>query len=60
LESGLYGDCIDCGDEISEARVRALPFAVRCLDCQEARETIERQARAALQRRDVAFLDQVR
>ena len=39
LEEGTYGNCFECGDEISEARLRALPFAVRCKDCEEARET---------------------
>ena len=33
LEDGRYGQCFECGDEISEARLRALPFAVRCKDC---------------------------
>jgi DnaK suppressor protein len=38
LEAGTYGDCVECGDEIHEARLRALPFAVRCRECEEARE----------------------
>ena len=36
LEQGDYGNCFDCGDEIAENRLRALPFAVRCKDCEEA------------------------
>ena len=28
LEDGTYGDCFECGDQISEARLRALPFAI--------------------------------
>ncbi len=39
LNTGLYGRCIECGDDISAARLRALPFAVRCLGCEDARET---------------------
>jgi DnaK suppressor protein len=35
-------DCIDCGDEIAPARLKALPNAVRCLDCQEIKERKER------------------
>jgi len=27
LESGNYGNCFDCGEEIAEKRLRALPFA---------------------------------
>ena len=38
LERGRYGDCHECGDEIAEARLRALPFAVRCTPCEAMRE----------------------
>ena len=47
LEDGSCGDCFECGDEISEARLRALPFAVRCKECEEARETAELRERMA-------------
>jgi DnaK suppressor protein len=50
LEEGTYGDCFECGDQISEARLRALPFAVRCKDCEEARETAEQRERAQAKR----------
>jgi DnaK suppressor protein len=50
LEDGTYGDCFECGDQISEARLRALPFAVRCKDCEEARETAEQRERALARR----------
>src|SRR5215510_10910273 len=33
LDEGTYGNCFECGDEIAQARLRALPFAVRCIDC---------------------------
>jgi DnaK suppressor protein len=51
LEEGTYGDCYECGGEIAEARLRALPFAVRCKDCEEARETAERRERMMAQKR---------
>lgn len=35
LESGHYGRCSDCGAEISAVRLRAMPFADRCRDCQD-------------------------
>jgi DnaK suppressor protein len=38
LEEGTYGNCFECGDEISQNRLRALPFAARCRDCEESRE----------------------
>jgi DnaK suppressor protein len=50
LDEGTYGDCFECGDQISEARLRALPFAVRCKDCEEARETAEQRERALAKR----------
>lgn len=45
LEQGDYGNCFECGEEIAEKRLRALPFAVRCKDCEEARENAEQRAR---------------
>ena len=56
LEEGTYGNCFECGDEISERRLRALPFAVRCKDCEEAREIAERRERQLSQRRSAGFL----
>ena len=56
LGQGVYGDCFECGDEIAPARLRALPFAVRCKDCEEARETAELRERAMAQRRGSSAL----
>ena len=50
LEEDTYGNCFECGDEISEARLRALPFAVRCKDCEQARETAEQRERQLARR----------
>jgi DnaK suppressor protein len=50
LEEGRYGLCFECGDEIAEARLRALPFAVRCKDCEEARENAAQRERMLAQR----------
>src|ERR1700674_4556435 len=59
LEHGNYGDCFDCGEEIAEKRLRALPFAVRCKDCEEAREVAEQRQRQLVARRGTSslFLD---
>jgi DnaK suppressor protein len=35
LEDGGYGRCVDCGTVIAAQRLRALPFAERCRDCQQ-------------------------
>jgi DnaK suppressor protein len=53
---GTYGNCFECGDEISERRLRALPFAVRCRECEEEREMVERRERLLSQRRGVSTL----
>ncbi|MBP1635753.1 MAG: dksA [Acidobacteria bacterium] len=50
LEEGAYGNCFECGEEISRQRLRALPFAVRCIDCEEARETAQKRERMLSQR----------
>ena len=59
LEQGNYGNCFDCGEEIAEKRLRALPFAVRCKDCEEAREVAEQRERQLAARRGTSglFLD---
>ena len=51
LEEGTYGGCLECGGEIAEARLKALPFALRCKDCEEALETAERCDLIRAQRR---------
>ena len=56
LEEGTYGFCFECGEEISEKRLRALPFAVRCKDCEEAREVKQQRDRLMAQRRGAASL----
>src|SRR5919199_1006285 len=59
LEQGDYGYCFECGEEIAEKRLRALPFAVRCKDCEEAREVAEQRERQVAARRSASglFLD---
>src|SRR5438132_10890322 len=49
LEQGDYGYCFDCAEEIAEKRLRALPFAVRCKDCEEAREVAQQRDRLLAQ-----------
>ncbi len=45
LDDGTYGSCVECDDAIAVPRLRALPFAVRCKDCEERREESERSDR---------------
>lgn len=37
LETGDYGVCIECGDPINPRRLLAIPWAARCIRCQERR-----------------------
>ncbi len=46
LDEGTYGMCADCGEEISEKRLQALPFARLCVECQSKRELMEKIERA--------------
>ena len=62
LEDGTYGVCSECGGEIGEARLQALPFAGLCRSCQqeeENRDLAEREARA-FDRFQKEFLPSVR
>jgi DnaK suppressor protein len=34
LDEGHYGECIDCGQDIGFARLKATPSALRCIVCQ--------------------------
>jgi len=58
LKVGAYGNCFECGEEISEQRLRALPFAIRCTVCEEEREQATRKS-ATQERSDLEalFLD---
>ena len=58
IEAGDYGECFECGGEIARARLRALPFAVRCRDCEAIHETTDRRDRLRASRGSSAlFVD---
>jgi DnaK suppressor protein len=38
IKNETYGICVDCGEEIPMARLRAYPFADRCIRCATAAE----------------------
>jgi DnaK suppressor protein len=44
LDAGRYGVCIECGEPIAAKRLKALPFATRCIDCQAQSERFQRAA----------------
>ena len=33
LDDGTYGICVSCGHPIAEARLEAIPWVARCIDC---------------------------
>ncbi len=41
LAHGEYGKCQDCGEMISEARLKVRPYAVFCIKCKSKREQME-------------------
>ncbi len=58
IEEGDDGECFECGGEIAQARLRALPFAVRCRDCEAIHETTDRRERSMASRGSSAlFVD---
>lgn len=38
LENGDYGNCLDCGCNINEERLKAKPYAYYCIKCKSIRE----------------------
>ena len=42
LEQGRYGTCDKCGEEIPMERLKAVPFAAYCVDCQKKRNQARR------------------
>ncbi|MBX3235625.1 MAG: TraR/DksA family transcriptional regulator [Nitrospiraceae bacterium] len=42
LTEGTYGICAECGIEISEKRLEAVPFAKLCVQCQSQLELLEK------------------
>ena len=42
LDEGTYGVCAECGVDISEKRLAAVPFAKLCVECQSKQELMEK------------------
>ena len=38
IRDGTYGTCLSCGEEIDERRLGAVPWALRCVQCEEGFE----------------------
>jgi DnaK suppressor protein len=50
IEAGEYGQCLECHVEISEQRLGALPFAVRCTACEARHEKDDEHERRPARR----------
>jgi DnaK suppressor protein len=42
IHEGTYGLCEDCGDEVSVERLKIIPFATHCKECQEKKEMLDK------------------
>jgi RNA polymerase-binding protein DksA len=38
IENGHYGVCMSCGKRIPEERLKAIPYAILCIDCKSSEE----------------------
>ena len=38
IETGEYGECEDCGESINSSRLKAVPWAPKCVACQQETE----------------------
>jgi DnaK suppressor protein len=56
LDAGESESCVECNGEISDRRLRALPFAVRCQACEERREQEQQGSARRLAQRRGRFL----
>lgn len=43
LEEGTFGECAECGEKISEQRLKALPYARFCIDCANVQQSGQRR-----------------
>jgi DnaK suppressor protein len=43
IDDGTFGICEECGEEISEARLRARPVTTLCIDCKMEEERQEKR-----------------
>ncbi len=46
IDTGEYGECVTCGEPISEKRLIARPVATQCIDCKTEAEQLERRRRS--------------
>ncbi len=47
IDDGTFGTCEDCGEEISEERLKARPVTTLCIDCKTKAEEEEKEKKKA-------------
>ena len=47
IAEGIYGECENCGNDINERRLEAVPWARHCISCQEKLERGELEQQAS-------------
>lgn len=45
IETGIFGLCEECGEQILESRLKAIPDCILCISCAEEREMLSKQYR---------------
>lgn len=43
IEEGTFGECLNCGEDIGVARLKARPVAELCIECKSEQEQLERR-----------------
>jgi len=43
IDRGVFGECVNCGEEIGVKRMEARPMAQLCIDCKSEEEQLERR-----------------
>jgi len=38
MKAGTYGECVECGEEVQQKRLEAVPWARHCIECQEKQD----------------------
>ena len=46
IEDGTFGACEECGEQISEKRLTAIPDCKTCIECAEQQEKLAKQFRS--------------
>jgi DnaK suppressor protein len=45
IQEGTYGECDECGEDISPARLKARPVTTYCIQCKTKLESLEKLGR---------------